>query len=56
MRYLLNGNTLRREFTDLPRSAEAKDVRMYDRSGKFYALYRYDPVKDELRNVRMFLS
>lgn len=56
MRYLLNGNTIRRELTDLPRKSEANDVRMYDRSGKFYALYRYDPVKDELRNVRMFLS
>ena len=56
MRYLLNGNTLKREFTDLPGTAEAKEVRMYDRSGKFYALYRYDPMKDELRNVRMFLS
>lgn len=56
MRYLLNGNTLKRKLTDLPRTTEAKEVRMYDGSGKFYALYRYDPVKDELRNVRMFLS
>ena len=56
MRYLLNGNTLKRVLTDLPRTAKAADVRMYDQNGKFYALYRYDPVRDELKNVRMFLS
>ena len=56
LRYLLNGNTLKRELTDLPRTAKAGEVRMYDQSGKFYALYRYDPVRDELKNVRMFLS
>ena len=56
LRYLLNGNTLKRELTDLPRTAKAADVRMYDQNGKFYALYRYDPVRDELKNVRMFLS
>ena len=56
MHYLLNGNTLRRDLTDLPRSTEAGDVRMYDRDGKFYAVYRYEPEKDSLKSVRMFLA
>ena len=55
MRYLLNGNTLPRNLTDLPREMTAKNVRMYDQSGQFYALYRYDPAKDDLKNVKMFL-
>ena len=56
MKYLLNGNTIRRDLTDLPRETAAGQIRMYDQSGKFYALYRYDPERDELKNVRMFLS
>jgi len=56
MKYLLNGNLIKRGLTDLPPGTGAGDVRMYDENGKFYALYRYDPERDELRNVRMFLS
>ena len=56
MKYLRNGNTVRRNFTDLPRQTKAGYVRMYDEDGKFYALYRFDPAADELKNVKMFLS
>ena len=56
MKYLRNGNALMRSYTDLARETKAGDVRMYDEDGKFYALYRYDPARDELKNVRMFLT
>ena len=56
MKYLRNGNALKRSYTDLARETKAGDVRMYDEDGKFYALYRYDPARDELKNVRMFLT
>ena len=56
MRFLKNGNTIRRKMTDLPASAGSGYVRMYDCSEKFYALYEYDRGKDELRCVKMFLS
>ena len=64
MRYLLNGNTVKRSLTDLGsrslsgQSSGAQDryVRMYDRDGKFYALYAYNASHDELRCVKMFLS
>ena len=56
MKYLLNGNTVRRSLTDLPRETGAGHVRMYDENGKFCALYRFDPAHDELKNVKMFLS
>ena len=56
MKYLRNGNALKRSYTDLVRETKAGDVRMYDEDGKFYALYRYDPARDELKNVRMFLT
>ena len=56
MKYLRNGNALKRSYTDLARETKAGDVRMYDEDGKFYALYRYDPALDELKNVRMFLT
>ena len=64
MRYLLNGNTVKRSLTDLALSrvpgpgSGAKDryVRMYDGDGKFYALYEYKNSGDELRCVKMFLS
>ena len=51
---LLNGNTVKRSLTDLPRGKERTDVRMYDPDGQFCALYCYDPVRDELKNVKMF--
>lgn len=54
LKALLNGNTLKRSLTDLPRGKEKRDVRMYGPDGQFYALYRYDPVRDELKNVKMF--
>ena len=56
MKYLQNGNTVRRNLTDLPRQTRPGHVRMYDENGKFYALYRFDPALDELKNVKMFLS
>ena len=56
IKYLRNGNALKRSYTDLARETKAGDVRMYDEDGKFYALYRYDPARDELKNVRMFLT
>ena len=56
MKYLRNGNALKRSYTDLARETKAGDVRMYDEDGKFYALYRYDPARDELKNIRMFLT
>ena len=56
MKYLRNGDALKRSYTDLARETKAGDVRMYDEDGKFYALYRYDPARDELKNVRMFLT
>ena len=56
LKYLRNGNAVKRSYTDLARETKAGDVRMYDEDGKFYALYRYDPARDELKNVRMFLS
>ncbi|MBQ8053281.1 MAG: tRNA pseudouridine(55) synthase TruB [Lachnospiraceae bacterium] len=56
MKYLRNGNAMKRSYTDLARETRAGDVRMYDEDGKFYALYRYDPARDELKNVKMFLS
>ena len=56
MKYLRNGNTVRRGLTDLSRETGAGFVRMYDGNGKFYALYRFDPSRDELKNVKMFLS
>ena len=54
LKALLNGNTLKRNLTDLPRGKETCNVRMYDPDGQFRALYSYDPVRDELKNVRMF--
>lgn len=56
LRYLRNGNVVKRRYTDLPVLAHEGPVRMYDRNGKFYALYSYDPRKDELRGVKMFLT
>ena len=56
MKYLQNGNTVKRSFTDRPRQTRPGHVRMYDENGKFYALYRFDPALDELKNVKMFLS
>ena len=56
LRYLRNGNVVKRSYTDLPVLAHEGPVRMYDRNGKFYALYSYDPRKDELRGVKMFLT
>ena len=64
MRYLLNGNTVKRSLTDLGsgslsgQSSGAQDryVRMYDRDGKLYALYAYNASHDEWRCVKMFLS
>ena len=56
MKDLRNGNAMKRSYTDLARETRAGDVRMYDEDGKFYALYRYDPARDELKNVKMFLS
>ena len=54
LKALLNGNTVKRSLTDLPRGKEKRDVRMYGPDGQFCALYSYDPVRDELRNVKMF--
>ena len=54
MKALLNGNSMRRNLTDLPAMKKRCEVRMYGQDGRFCALYRYDPVKDELRNVKMF--
>ena len=56
MKYLRNGNTVKRSFTDLPGGMKNCYVRMYDENGKFYALYSLDPERDELKNVKMFLS
>lgn len=64
MRYLLNGNTVKRSLTDLASGSlrglmagpGERFVRMYDRDGKFYALYAYNASQDELRCVKMFLS
>ena len=56
MRYLINGNVIKRRYTDLPAQASECLVRMYDQNGKFYALYSYVPRGDELRGVRMFLT
>ena len=56
MRYLLNGNTVRRKMTDLAPGTQDGYVRMYDRNDKFYALYRYDGSSDEMKSVKMFLS
>ena len=56
MRYLINGNVIKRRYTDLPAQASECLVRMYDQDGKFYALYSYVPRGDELRGVRMFLT
>ena len=56
MRYLLNGNAVRRKMTDLAPGAQDGYVRMYDRNGKFYALYRYDRASDEMKSVKMFLT
>ena len=56
MRYLCNGNVVKRRYTDLPAIDHESLVRMYDQDGKFYALYEYDPRKEELRGVRMFLT
>ena len=56
MRYLCNGNVVKRRYTDLPAIDHESLVRMYDQDGKFYALYAYDPRKEELRGVRMFLT
>ena len=54
LKALLNGNTVKRSLTDLPRGKENRDVRMYGPDGQFCALYSYDPVRDELKNVKMF--
>ena len=54
LKALLNGNTVKRSLTDLPRGKKKCNVRMYDPEGQFCALYSYDPVRDELRNVKMF--
>ena len=54
MRYLLNGNTVKRRLTDLPQETAAGEVRMYGPDGKFRALYKYDPDQDALRVIRMF--
>ena len=54
LKALLNGNTVKRSLTDLPRGKEKCDVRMYGPDGQFCALYSYDPVRDELKNVKMF--
>ena len=54
LKAILNGNTVKRSLTDLPRGKEKRDVRMYGPDGQFCALYSYDPVRDELKNVKMF--
>ena len=56
MKALLNGNSIKRNLTDLPAVGKRCDVRMYGQDGKFCALYSYDPRKDELRNVKMFIG
>ena len=54
MKALLNGNTIKRSLTDLPRGDKSCDVRMYGEDGTFRALYRYDAAKDEMRSLKMF--
>ena len=54
LKALVNGNTVKRDLTDLPRGNKRCRVRMYDPDGQFCALYSYDPARDELRNVKMF--
>ena len=56
MKALLNGNSIKRNLTDLPAVGKRCEVRMYGQDGKFCALYSYDPRKDELRNVKMFIG
>ncbi len=56
MKFLINGNTLRRSQTDLPPLGGRCEVRMYAPDGEFCALYSYDPAKDELKIIKMFNS
>ena len=56
LKNLTIGYTLPRNLTDLPAVGKRCEVRMYGQDGKFCALYSYDPRKDELRNVKMFIG
>lgn len=53
---LHNGNKLYWEqvLLETKEAGEKKIFRAYDSSGKFYALYRYDPAQDCYRNIKMF--
>lgn len=53
---LHNGNKLYPEEVLLETKEEEMEssFRAYDSSGKFYALYRYDPAQDCYRNIKMF--
>lgn len=54
LKLIENGNTLTREcFTRLPNS-ETDTVRVFDESGKFYALYEFDQVAKHYRCLKMF--
>ena len=57
MRYLLNGNRISLPLTSA-RRGEIPDggiVRIYDESGRFYALYRYSAQQEQFTGHKMFL-
>lgn len=53
---LHNGNKLYpgEVFLEAKEEGMEASFRVYDSSGKFYALYRYDPAQDCYRNIKMF--
>ncbi len=53
---LHNGNKLYpgEVFSEAKEEEMEASFRVYDSSGKFYALYRYDPAQDCYRNIKMF--
>lgn len=55
LRYLQNGNAVRRELCEEPLPVETGEtVRMYDEAHRFYAIYRYDGQTRSFTNVKMF--
>lgn len=57
IRYLQNGNVLKADLCEVPgHVSDGSTVRMYDRDGRFYALYRYDSSQCVFVNQKMFFN
>lgn len=56
-KWLINGNPLPEEVLEPEREVlSGEQVRVYDGSGRFYALYRYEKEKQRFSLVKMFFD